>query len=180
MSLLQHTWTVWVRLQRLEPVVSQPPWFVCAAVRLAFLCVFQTSMSATGSRVVTEPVKTPSDPTTVFASRASSSHTTTTAWVRSTDHRPVLQRPVLYNVENAPCLSDIDECSALQGQVCRNGQCINGLGSFQCLCHDGYENTPDGKNCAGMCLSRPLPTSSDVPPTHVRLTSCVPQISTSV
>ncbi|TNM88020.1 hypothetical protein fugu_006241 [Takifugu bimaculatus] len=42
---------------------------------------------------------------------------------------------------------DIDECSALQGQVCRNGQCINGLGSFQCLCHEGYENTPDGKNC---------------------------------
>lgn len=46
-------------------------------------------------------------------------------------------------------LADIDECSALQGQVCRNGQCINGLGSFQCLCLEGYENTPDGKNCVG-------------------------------
>lgn len=45
--------------------------------------------------------------------------------------------------------TDIDECSALQGQVCRNGQCINELGSFQCLCHEGYENTPDGKNCVG-------------------------------
>lgn len=33
--------------------------------------------------------------------------------------------------------------------MCRNGQCINGLGSFQCLCHEGYENTPDGKNCVG-------------------------------
>lgn len=48
--------------------------------------------------------------------------------------------------------SDIDECSALQGQVCRNGQCINGLGSFQCLCHEGYENTADGKNCVGTCV----------------------------
>ena len=45
--------------------------------------------------------------------------------------------------------ADIDECSTLQGQVCRNGRCINGLGSFQCLCQDGYENTPDGKNCVG-------------------------------
>ena len=51
---------------------------------------------------------------------------------------------------SVPCVpADIDECSALQGQVCRNGQCINALGSFQCFCHDGYENTPDGKNCVG-------------------------------
>uniref|UniRef100_A0A3P8W7C8 Fibrillin 1 n=1 Tax=Cynoglossus semilaevis TaxID=244447 RepID=A0A3P8W7C8_CYNSE len=42
--------------------------------------------------------------------------------------------------------ADVDECIALQGQVCRNGQCINALGSFQCLCLEGYENTPDGKN----------------------------------
>ena len=45
--------------------------------------------------------------------------------------------------------ADIDECTALQGQVCRNGQCINGLGSFQCVCYKGYENTADGKNCVG-------------------------------
>ncbi|XP_069006644.1 fibrillin-2b isoform X2 [Embiotoca jacksoni] len=57
---------------------------------------------------------------------------------------------------NNDCM-DIDECSALQGQVCRNGQCINGLGSFQCLCHEGYENTPDGKNCVDVdeCVSLP-------------------------
>uniref|UniRef100_A0AAZ3Q2V8 Fibrillin 2b n=1 Tax=Oncorhynchus tshawytscha TaxID=74940 RepID=A0AAZ3Q2V8_ONCTS len=52
---------------------------------------------------------------------------------------------------NNDCM-DIDECSALVGQVCRNGQCINSLGSFQCLCQDGYELTPDGKNC---CVSLP-------------------------
>ncbi|KAF0042112.1 hypothetical protein F2P81_005644 [Scophthalmus maximus] len=57
---------------------------------------------------------------------------------------------------NNDCM-DIDECSALQGQVCRNGQCINGLGSFQCLCHEGYENTQDGKNCVDIneCVSLP-------------------------
>ncbi|XP_077573619.1 fibrillin-2-like [Stigmatopora nigra] len=57
---------------------------------------------------------------------------------------------------NNDCM-DIDECTALQGQVCRNGQCINGLGSFQCLCHEGYENTPDGKNCVDIneCVSLP-------------------------
>uniref|UniRef100_A0AAQ4NYK2 Fibrillin 2b n=1 Tax=Gasterosteus aculeatus aculeatus TaxID=481459 RepID=A0AAQ4NYK2_GASAC len=57
---------------------------------------------------------------------------------------------------NNDCM-DVDECSALQGQVCRNGQCINGLGSFQCLCHEGYENTPDGKNCVDIneCVSLP-------------------------
>lgn len=26
---------------------------------------------------------------------------------------------------------------------------MNGLGSFQCFCDEGYENTPDGKNCVG-------------------------------
>ncbi|XP_049577285.1 fibrillin-2b isoform X1 [Syngnathus scovelli] len=57
---------------------------------------------------------------------------------------------------NNDCM-DIDECSALQGQVCRNGQCINGIGSFQCFCHEGYENTPDGKNCVDIneCVSLP-------------------------
>ncbi|KAG9350651.1 hypothetical protein JZ751_024540 [Albula glossodonta] len=33
---------------------------------------------------------------------------------------------------NNDCM-DVDECTALVGQVCRNGQCINSLGSFQCL-----------------------------------------------
>lgn len=47
-------------------------------------CVFQTSMSVNGSRAVMVPVKTPWDPTTVSASPALSSLTTTTAWVRIT------------------------------------------------------------------------------------------------
>lgn len=51
---------------------------------LMLFCVFQTSMSVNGSRAVTAPVKTQWDPTTVSASPASSSLTTTTAWVRVT------------------------------------------------------------------------------------------------
>lgn len=45
---------------------------------------------------------------------------------------------------------DIDECSSFFGQVCRNGRCFNEIGSFKCLCNEGYELTLDGKNCIGM------------------------------
>lgn len=48
------------------------------------------------------------------------------------------------------CLcADVDECTTLAGQVCRYGHCVNSLGSFQCLCLEGYELTPDSKNCVG-------------------------------
>ncbi|XP_048832997.1 fibrillin-2b isoform X7 [Brienomyrus brachyistius] len=55
---------------------------------------------------------------------------------------------------NNDCI-DVNECTALVGQVCRNGQCINSPGSFQCLCQDGYELTLDGKNCVDIneCVS---------------------------
>lgn len=45
---------------------------------------------------------------------------------------------------------DIDECSSFFGQVCRNGRCFNEIGSFKCLCNEGYELTLDAKNCIGM------------------------------
>uniref|UniRef100_A0A8C9VFY4 Fibrillin 2b n=1 Tax=Scleropages formosus TaxID=113540 RepID=A0A8C9VFY4_SCLFO len=51
---------------------------------------------------------------------------------------------------NNDCM-DVDECSALVGQVCRNGQCINSIGAFQCLCFEGYELILDGKNCPNIC-----------------------------
>lgn len=47
-------------------------------------------------------------------------------------------------------LLDMDECSATYGQLCRNGHCVNSIGSFQCQCEEGYDLTQDGKNCVGM------------------------------
>ena len=46
------------------------------------------------------------------------------------------------------CWSDVDECSTQRG-MCRNGQCLNSLGSFLCVCNDGYELTQDGRLCTG-------------------------------
>lgn len=46
------------------------------------------------------------------------------------------------------CRSDVDECAVQRG-LCRNGQCVNSIGSFLCECNDGYELTPDGRLCAG-------------------------------
>lgn len=57
---------------------------------------------------------------------------------------------------NSCLLTDIDECSSFFGQVCRNGRCFNEIGSFKCLCNEGYELTPDGKNCIGKYLNNSL------------------------
>ncbi|CAM9897004.1 unnamed protein product [Lampetra planeri] len=45
-----------------------------------------------------------------------------------------------------PLLPDIDEC-VYNGQVCKNGRCVNTEGSFQCICNAGFELTADGRNC---------------------------------
>lgn len=44
--------------------------------------------------------------------------------------------------------SDIDECSTQRG-LCRHGQCVNTVGTFLCVCDDGYELTLDGRLCTG-------------------------------
>jgi len=46
-------------------------------------------------------------------------------------------------------LLDVDECASGNGMLCRNGQCVNTVGSFQCLCNDGYEVALDGRTCVG-------------------------------
>lgn len=53
---------------------------------------------------------------------------------------------------NAIFFLDVDECASGNGMLCRNGQCVNTIGSFQCLCNDGYEVSLDGRTCAGECL----------------------------
>lgn len=47
---------------------------------------------------------------------------------------------------------DVDECASGNGMLCRNGQCVNTIGSFQCLCNEGYEVALDGRTCVGECL----------------------------
>lgn len=44
-------------------------------------------------------------------------------------------------------VADVDEC-AING-VCSNGLCINTAGSFHCRCKDGFQISPDGRNCLG-------------------------------
>ena len=46
--------------------------------------------------------------------------------------------------------SDIDECTS-EKHGCEQ-VCINKLGSYYCLCEDGYYLHQDGKTCKGMIL----------------------------
>lgn len=47
--------------------------------------------------------------------------------------------------------SDVDECATQRG-LCRYGKCVNSLGSFWCVCNEGYELALDGRVCTGECL----------------------------
>ncbi|RXN16421.1 fibrillin-1 [Labeo rohita] len=60
--------------------------------------------------------------------------------------------------ERQPCGNGTytDECTSLRG-LCRNGNCMNTVGSFLCLCLDGYKLSPDGRTCVDIneCLISP-------------------------
>ena len=45
-------------------------------------------------------------------------------------------------------LLDIDECA--DGTKCKNGICINRIGSFDCECPDGYMLLPNRAECIDM------------------------------
>lgn len=45
-------------------------------------------------------------------------------------------------------LPDIDECLVM-GNLCKNGQCINSLGSYSCTCKTGYTTDISGTQCVG-------------------------------
>jgi hypothetical protein len=44
------------------------------------------------------------------------------------------------------CVQDIDECYERDG-ICRDGECTNLDGSFQCICHNGYALTASRDTC---------------------------------
>lgn len=43
---------------------------------------------------------------------------------------------------------DIDECRTLP-DLCKNGRCINTLGSYKCICNKGYRIDFTGTRCRG-------------------------------
>ena len=48
-------------------------------------------------------------------------------------------------------VADIDECQTLPG-LCRNGRCLNTMGSFRCVCDRGYKPDISGQYCIGEIL----------------------------
>lgn len=46
------------------------------------------------------------------------------------------------------CFPDIDECSRTSG-ICSNGVCENMMGTYQCVCDDGYQQTGQKSHCEG-------------------------------
>ncbi|XP_074851141.1 fibrillin-2 [Carettochelys insculpta] len=53
---------------------------------------------------------------------------------------------------------DIDECKVMPN-LCRNGQCINTMGSFRCFCKVGYTTDITGTSCVDLdeCSQSPKP-----------------------
>ncbi|KAM4052790.1 fibrillin-2 isoform 1-T1 [Anomaloglossus baeobatrachus] len=53
---------------------------------------------------------------------------------------------------------DIDECKVMPN-LCRNGQCVNNIGSFRCFCNFGYTTDIGGTSCVDLdeCSQSPKP-----------------------
>ena len=54
--------------------------------------------------------------------------------------------------------SDLDECRVMPG-LCRNGRCINTMGSYRCVCDIGFRADASGKRCVDQneCHRDPSP-----------------------
>ena len=45
-------------------------------------------------------------------------------------------------------MTDVDECKAMP-MVCKNGHCMNTMGSFRCICDTGFKVDHTGTHCLG-------------------------------
>ena len=54
----------------------------------------------------------------------------------------------IWNLIIAFSLTDINECD-LSDRLCRNGQCVNMIGRYQCTCDTGYKSTENRLECVG-------------------------------
>lgn len=45
-------------------------------------------------------------------------------------------------------ISDIDECR-LHSNLCENGRCMNTMGSYRCVCNNGFKPDTSGTQCIG-------------------------------
>ena len=44
-------------------------------------------------------------------------------------------------------IADVDECTELNTTCSNNAECVNTMGSYRCVCKEGY--TEDGDTCIG-------------------------------
>lgn len=51
-------------------------------------------------------------------------------------------------IEKKCCSLDIDECSRTSS-ICTNGICENMMGTYQCICNEGYQQTQQRSRCEG-------------------------------
>lgn len=52
-------------------------------------------------------------------------------------------------------MPDIDECSRTSG-ICSNGVCENMMGTYQCVCNDGYQQTGQKSHCEGIFIANQI------------------------
>lgn len=60
----------------------------------------------------------------------------------------VFNNGAVWNLIIAFSFTDINECD-LSDRLCRNGQCVNMIGRYQCTCDTGYKSTENRLECVG-------------------------------
>lgn len=61
-----------------------------------------------------------------------------------------LPAPPLFILSLLPA-TDLNECRAKPG-ICKNGRCVNTVGSYRCECNDGFEPSSTATECIGKDL----------------------------